>query len=272
MSERTLGRLVATVGELRTMIDLATVGSPADGYYDEMLIRVDEDGIETPAGSTTSTLATYCSVDASYFDVLEAADGEFTAVFDIVETVEWLEWLGDPGAMVDVRFQGSPEREVAAAMELSDGDVTARVPCYRDQALLEQITYELPSRFTEEERFLLEDGREAPTRVETTAAAMERVADAVALDPNVDHHPFVVRDGELRLRIQHSSGTRASGRLEGRLVEGPDVSNYYDDGFARVASVVSGEVTVQTGRVEPLVVVDDATHYTLRYVVLPVVW
>jgi hypothetical protein len=107
--------------------------------------------------------------------------------------------------------------------------------------------------------------------VETTASAMRRVADAVAMSRTVDYHPLRIEDGELRLDLECRTGPRAFGRLSGEVLEGPDVHNEYEDGFAEVFRCLSGGVELQTGADHPLVVVKRGDGYTLRYVIMPVV-
>jgi hypothetical protein len=273
MTEATLGRLVAPASTIERAMAMATLRpSPeAAPYYDEILVEIAPDGVATPAGSTGSSLATYCTADAALFDALSTVDDEtLTAIFDIEEFVGWLRWVDD-GSPLEVEFVGDPEANIVGAFRLSNGAQTAVVDCYRDPLLLEELTFELPSRFDADERFVLENGDPAPTVVETTAAAMERLADAVDRSPTVDRYPLVVDDGELRVEVERSGTTRVTGRLPG-TVEGPDVHNEYEAGFSAVFRTLSGEIELQTGPDEPLVVVDGGEDYALRYVVMPVVW
>jgi hypothetical protein len=273
MDERTLARLRGSHDVFRRMIALAGVqpSRSADPYYDEMLVRLTPDAVETPAGSTTSSLATYCTVSMEVFDYTEVShDGPVTAIFDIVEVLEWLSWV-DRGSPIEVRFEGDPETGNVSHLVLDGGRVEARVDCYRDTELLAQITFELPQRFTEDERFVLEDGSLAPTVVETTARELERIAAGIDLDVNLVNYPFVVEDGDLRVDLSNGNYRRAGGTLEA-TVNGPDVANEYGDGFAAVSETIHGPVTVQTSQDGPLVIVQDRPAYTLRYVVLPIIW
>ncbi|WP_439026540.1 hypothetical protein [Haloarchaeobius sp. DT45] len=275
MDERTLARLRAPHEVFRRMVAMAGVqpSQDAEPYYDEMLIRVHEDRIETPAGSVGSSLATYGTVSA---DVLSAVTvtcpDPVTAIFDIRETLDWLGWVAtDRTEELTVEFRGDCETGNASELRVSNGSVTARIDCYRDPELFEQITMELPDRFTEDERFRLEDGSLAPTVVETTAETVRRISTGVDLDATLSTYPFVVEDGTLRLVLSNGRYTRATGTLDA-TVDGPDVDNEYGPAFAALFEAVAGEVTIQTGPGEPLVVVQDRPVFTLRYVVIPNVW
>ncbi|WP_435318527.1 hypothetical protein [Haloarchaeobius sp. TZWSO28] len=275
MEQRTLARLQAPHEVLRRMVAMAGVqpNQDAESYYDEMFVQIHEDRIETPAGSIGSSLATYGTVSTGVLsDVTIDCGQPVTAIFDIQETLRWFGWVATaPTEELTVEFIGDPESGNASDLRVSTPDITARIDCYRDPELFEQITMELPDRFTDEERFRLEDGSLAPTVVETTAETVRRIATGIDLDPNLSTYPFVVEDGQLRVVLRNRQYTRATGTLDA-TVEGPDVENEYGEAFAALFDAVSGEVTVQTGPAEPLVVVQERPAYTLRYVVLPKVW
>lgn len=274
MAEETLGRLVAPASVVERTMAYATLrpDPDADPYYDEILLEIRPEGVATPAGSTSSSLATYCTGDAELFDELSTVgDAALTAIFDIEEFTAWLRWVDD-GSPIEIEFVGDPEAGIVGAFHLSNGAQTAVVDCYRDPLLLEELTFELPSRFTDDDRFHLENGDPVPTVVETTAATMERLVAAVALSPSIDRFPLVVEDGALRLRLGRNGTTTVSGTLSGTVRPGPDVHNEYEEGFAAVFRCLSGELELQTGPNEPLVVVERGANYTLRYVIMPVVW
>ena len=274
MAGEDLGRLVAPAPVIAEAMALATLrpGPDADPYYDEILVEFGPEGLSTPAGSTSSSLPTYCSAEADLFDRLETVDDRtVTAVFAIKEFTNWLEWIDD-GSPVEVTFVGDAETGVVSEFHLSSDDLTAVVDCYRDPESLDSLTFELPSRFTDEGRFLLENGDPAPVRVETTGEAMSRIVEAVALVPGVEYYPFIVEDGRLRVHVEGRTGPAAHGRLPGEVLSGDDLRNEYDTEFAAVFRCLSGPVELQTGPDEPLVVVRRGDGYTLRYVIMPVVW
>lgn len=270
----TLARLSAPASAFETMISRAGLrgGPDADPFYDEMLIHVTESAVETPAGNTGGSVTAYCTIEADRFDELSVrGDDPVVAVFNIAEVLRWLDWL-DVGERVELRVVGDPANGTASHLLAASAGVEVRIDCFRGPQILEQVSMDLPERFDADERFQYEDGTAPDTVVETTAAALSRIADAVALDPNVERYPLVVADGELRIEIGAGGATRVSGVLPADRVTGPSVENFYGDGFARVAEVLSGGVELQTGEDRPLVVVEEGTDYTLRFVLTPVVW
>lgn len=274
MADDALGRLVAPAPVIAEAMALATLRPDPDAepYYDEILVEFDSDGLSTPAGSTSSSLPTYCSASADRFDRLETVDDRaITAVFEIEEFTEWLRWIDD-GSAVEVQFVGDVETGVVAEFHLSAGGLTAVVDCYRDPELLDSLAFELPSRFGDDDRFLLENGDPAPVLVETTARAMRRIVGAVDRVRGVEYYPFRIENGELRLDVEGRTGQAAHGRLPGEVLAGADLRNEYDGEFPAVFRCLSGEIELQTGPDEPLIVVRRGDGYTLRYVIMPVVW
>lgn len=271
MTREPLATLSASRSGLRRMVELAALGTDDGVYYDEMLVRVTGDRVETPAGKRDTSMAAYCTVAHEAFDdVTVHLDGPAVAIFDIDAALGWLEWLA--AEQVDVVLLGDPEDAFAGTLELRTSEETVQVACRHGPEVLGTVTTELPSRFDDADRFRLEDGSVAPTRVETDAAALERLADAVDLAETVDGYPFVVDDGEFVLDVgSELSLAHATATLPG-VVTGPDVSNRYSAELAALARALDGDVVVQTGRGEPLVVVQSRSLFTLRYVLLPASW
>lgn len=271
MTRETLATLRAPRAVVERMIRLASLQTEAGAYYDEMLIRVTEDGVETPAGKRETSLAAYCTVDEAVFDdVSLSIDDGATAIFDIDATLGWLDWLdGDP---VEVVVLGDPQQAFAGTVELRTDEETVRIACRHGPEVLSQVTMELPSRFDEDGQFRLEDGSVAPTTIETTGATLERIADAVELADTVQGYPLTVTDGQLTLEVgSELSFSHAWTDLDGD-VTGPDLENQYGVAFAAIAAALDGPVTLQTGPSEPLVVVKTHDHFVLRYVLLPTSW
>lgn len=270
----TLARLSAPAAVFEEMISRAGLrGGPDDEpYYDEMLIRVTEDGVETPAGNTGGSPTAYCSVAAERFDEVSVfVEDPVIAVFDIAEILGWLDWL-DVERTVDLEVVGDPALGTASHVVAASAGVRVRIDCFRGPQILEQVSLDLPERFDADETYRYGDGATPETRVRTTADALRRIADAVALDPNVERYPVVVDDDEFRIEIAAQGVTRVSGTLPASEVTGPPVENAYGDGFARVASVLRGEIELQVGQDRALVLVERGRDYTLRYVLTPAVW
>lgn len=253
------------------MVDLAALETEEGAYYHEMLVRVDDEAVETPAGKPDTPLAAYCTVSpAAFEDASLALDRPARAIFDIEAVLGWLEWLD--GDDVEVALLGDPSEAFAGTVELRTADETVRVACNHTTEVLGEVTMELPSRFDEDERFRLEDGSLAPTRVRTTASELERLADAVELSDTVDGYPVRIVDGEFVLDVGSELSLASVRTSLDATVVGPDAENRYGVEFAAVARALDGEVVLQTGPNEPLVVTQNHELFTLRYVLLPRSW
>lgn len=267
MNAEPLAELAAPAAVFERMLSLASVEPPdsAEAYYDEMLLRIDESSLQTPAGSTDAPLSAYCTAETALLDAFDGVEGgPVTAVFDIAELRDWMAWVDDGDEGVSVTVEGDSDSGEASALVVRSGGATARVDCVRDSALLADVPLELPGRFTEDERFLLADGTAAPTVVETDADQLRRIADGVRT-AGAKTFPVVVDDGALRFELVEDGRLRASDELAG-TVSGPDVGNAYGTAFGSVADVVDGAVTLQTGPDAPLAVVSRHSGFTLRYV------
>jgi len=271
MTRETLATLSAPREVLERMVAIGSLETEAGGYYDEMLVRVDEGCVETPAGKTDTAMAAYCTVDpAAFDDVSVYLDRPARAIFDIEAVLGWLSWLG--GDHVEVSLLGDPTAAFAGTIELRTSGETVRVACGHGAEVLAEVTMELPSRFDADERFRLEDGSFAPTQVRTTAGELERLVDAVELAETVDGYPFRVAEGELELDVgSELSMASARASLDASVV-GPDVANRYGVELAAVARALRGDLHLQTGPDEPLVVTQGHELFTLRYVLLPTTW
>lgn len=271
MTRETLATLRAPTAVFERMIRLASLQTADGAYYDEMLIRVTEDGVETPAGKRDTPLAAYCTVHPDVFDDVSLAIEEpATAIFDIEATLGWIDWL--EAETVDVVVLGDPDQAFAGTLELRTDAETVRIACRHGPELLSEVTMELPSRFDDDGAFRLEDGSKAPTRIETSANTLSRIADAVDLADTVEGYPVSVRDGELVLDVgSELSFAHASTTLDA-TVTGVDVDNQYGAEFAAVSAALDGDITLQTGPTEPLVVVKSHDKFVLRYVLLPTSW
>ncbi|MFD1645537.1 hypothetical protein [Haloarchaeobius litoreus] len=267
MDAQPLAELAAPAAVFERMLSLAAVEPPGsdEPYYDEMLLQIDESSLRTPAGSVDAPLSAYCTAEADLLDAVDGVEGgPVTAVFDIVELRDWMAWVDDGGEGVSVRVDGDPETSEASALVVRSGAATARVDCVRDSGLLADVPRELPGRFTADERFRLADGTPAPTVVETDADQLRRIASGVRTAGTATF-PFVVADGALRFELEEGGRARASAELAGE-VSGPDVHNEYGGALGRVADVLTGPVTLQTGPDAPLAVVSRHSGFTLRYV------
>lgn len=268
MSDDRVARVVAPRRQLERMVSLAVLRPDGgDPFFDELYLRFDESTVETPAGDATAAVSAYCSADAAALEtVTVAAEDRVRAVVDVGELLDWLAWIAAPEEPVTLRFEGDRATGFVSRIGMESGRLTTRVDCYSGGDVAGRITRDLSHEFDDAERYRVE-GRRLPTVVETDAAELLTVVEAVQNAPGGDDVPFVVEDGELRVSV----GGRARGTLDAELVDGPDVYNEYAGGFEPVFGTLSGRVTLQTGPDAPLAVVQVRDDHTLRYVLPPVV-
>ena len=246
---------------LASAIEAAALHDEAGEANQEMFVRLTDTAIETPASATDATQASYCTLRAARFDRLDVtAPTSVDAMFDIETFLGWLAWFATD--RVTVRFRGA--RRVVTELVISAGRDEVVVDCPDDPAVLEAVETSLPERFADTQ-FLDGDGNPMATTVETTAAELGRLVDAVGLADSEAGYPLVVRDGHLVVDVD-GEGASATAPLDA-TIDGPAVTNHYGPDFAAVVRGLSGPVTLQTGPGEPVAFVQSAPEYTLRFVV-----
>lgn len=246
---------------LAAAIERAALAADGADPYDEMYLRIDEDGVETPASAAHMTQASYCTMQAEMFDRYEVTE-PVGALFPVEEVLGWLAWFD---GRVTLAFLGDPGVEVVSALRIHDDDHTVTVDCVDDPTLLEDVEVWLPDRF-DGDQFLDERGDPLPARIETDIETLARIV--TAAERCGTHHPLRVEDGTLRLAVDGETAT-VRGDLSG-TVEGPDLHNEYGPGFARIVGTIDGPVELQTGPDDPLVVVSKRPGAVRRYFVAPV--
>lgn len=231
--------------------------------HDEMFVRVDSGGIETPAGAPEASQISYCTMRADLFDRLVATQS-VKALFPVANLVDWLSWFDD--SRVRVGLIGEQGAETVSELLVSGETGDVRLDCIDDPALLADLELWLPGRF-DGARFLDADGAPVSTQVETTVEELRRVVEAADRCDDEAWYPLAVADDTLTFEIG-VEGTTVSGELDG-TVDGPAFDAEYGPGFARVVRTLDGEVTLQTGPDQPLAVVQERAEMTLRYVLEP---
>ena len=263
MATAPLARLAASPDRLASIVETAALAGGEDPH-DEMFVRVTPTGVDTPASAPDAEQVSYCTAGAARFDEVRLLEGEAArALFRVEPTLAWLDWLEGRHDRVTATLEGA--HGVATRFVFAAGDAEEAVPCSTDWDR-ETLSEEVVERFAGA-RFLDEDGDPVPTRIETDAAELRRLVEAARLAGCTTDVPFVVADGDLVVDIEDERAC-VDARLDAR-VEGPDCRNRYGHGLVRVATALSGDVTLQTGPGRSLAVVKDRELYTLRYVVRP---
>lgn len=232
---------------------------------EEVFVRVDTGGIETPASGVDATERSFCTFHPSLFDDLRSVDG-ISALLPVAELLGWLDWFGDSPA-VAVELLGQPGAATAEAVRIESGDREVVFDCVRSGEAVDGIECTLPDRF-DGTQFLDAGGDPVPTAVETTAGELLTVVEAVARSEGVEHYPLALDAGELRFEVE-GDGVRAAGTLDA-AADGPGFAARYGPGFERTVRTLDGTVTLQTGPDEPLALVSRSAGATYRHVLSPV--
>lgn len=264
MSTQRLATVECNAQTLADVLGTAALDGPDSEPHEEMFVRVTDEAITTPASAAETSQASFCTIESGVFDRLSASE-PVEALFPIRAVLDWLAWFDGEDLTLD--FEGEPGAAVAAALRLRGTDREVAVDCVAEPAVLEEIRLWLPDRF-DGTVFLDGDGEPAPTRVETTTAALNRVVDAVDHCDGAGSYPLVVTDGQLRFAVD-GERAHASGRLTA-AVDGPAFDYRYGPGFARVVRTLSGPVSLAVTPAGQLAIIREQEAATFRYVLQPV--
>lgn len=254
-----LATLAGPVERFRRLVRETSLAVDADTpVYRLLRLAVAPTGIEstTPTGGDGPVFAAeYGPGFFASFDVPESV----VAALGTEATLRWLDWFD--GGHLTVRFLGDADAGVADAVELDDGTHTVEVGPLPSDAVDPDLDSGRPTAFAGGQ--FAPGGDPAPTRIETDAATLERLADAADIVDD-DGVPVVVNDGEFRLSVS-SAEMRGRGTLPA-TVTGPDCQNRYGPGLAAIVRVLSGPVGLQVVPGGPLAVTSREDHASRRYV------
>lgn len=246
---------------LSRAISTAALATDEDDPYTKMFVRIDEDGIDTPASAVDAALASFCTLHPSLFEEFSVIEST-GALFQIESVLQWLAYFEDEESLT-VTVVGERGAEYASAVRFESERREVVVECISAPALLEEVEITLPDRFGDGQ-FCDESGTPVPTTVETTAEELGRLVDAVSYCDGVESYPLAVREDELVFEIS-GERTTASGTLAG-TVDGPAFEGRYGPELARVLRAVDGQITLQTGPEHPLAITCTDPGVTYRYV------
>ncbi|MFB6309540.1 MAG: hypothetical protein ABEH35_09430 [Haloarculaceae archaeon] len=224
-----------------------------DPVHSRVLVTLSADGLATPARDDTTPSVT-ARYEPPFFEAFDAPEEPVYAVLGTRPTLDWLGWF--PDGEVTVHFRG--EESIAHAAEIRGAGYRAEVGPLPTDVAVRGLDGDAA---TDVDALVPDDGTET-TRVETDAAALERLADAAAIVRD-DGVPVIVEDGAFRLSVEGEL-MRSDGRLPGD-VTGPDCENLYGDGLAAVARTLTGPVTLQIVPNGPMTVTQETEHATRRY-------
>lgn len=246
---------------LSRAIRTAALTTDEEEPYSEMFVRVDSDGIDTPASAVDAPLASFCTLHPSLFEEFRVFEST-AALFPIEPMLDWLAYFEEEPSL-RIAVVGEAGAAYARAFRFESDRREARFACIDAPELIEDVEITLPDRFVETQ-FLDDAGEPVPTTVETTAEELTRLVEAASRCQGVEQYPLSASGGELGFEIS-GERTTASGTLAG-TVEGPDFQHRFGHEFAQIARAMEGQVTLQTGPTHPLAARCTDPGVTYRYV------
>ena len=272
MSDSTHATLRADVSKFEQMIRESALDGKTS--HDDIYLNILDDEVQVLQMAHGEVVLSYCSFYDDYFkeislerEVREMTGtdnngNDFTyevgaeAIFNVDNTLTRLEHAST-GGTVELSVTGSDERRLSSYVR-ANGALKAWTNLPGSQNTLDNVPHWLPDRFNSENKYTNTAGDEAPTQIETSVANVQQIIQAVNDDANVEFYPVTVEDGEFTIDIGEEDGSGVEGVLSAQNVKGPDVENYYFDGFEEIFKVIGGPIELQTAPGgNPLAVVQD---------------
>lgn len=264
MDDQPLATLTAAPETLHFLIEQTVLHSDpaATPYFDDVFLRISDDGVDTPAGSLDSSPAVYTTFAPSFLDELAVhADGAVYAVLHLATVHQWLAVFDDETA-VTVDFHGNPDSGYTHRLVVTSGRHAVTFENLQGEGVLSEVDLSLPAAFADG-HFTI-DGTPAPVVAETTASELQHIVDVADTIGYPAYPVHIDADGPF-VDIEHD-GVHAEMALDGETLSGGPVYNRYGDAFAAVVDTYDGRVRLETAANGPLAVVRDAADHTLRVV------
>lgn len=258
-NDDTHATLRADVGQFKKLINQSSLDGETE--HSDLYLNVLEDEVKVLQSAPGEVVLTYCSFGESFFDEItldkdvtersgQKAGEEFNfrvgaeAILDVEEILTYLDFASE-GGTVELEFTGDLDNRLATYAR-ANGALETWVKLPGSEDVLNDVPHWLPLRFNGNEVYTNKQGDEAPTQVSTKASKLGTIINAVKEDRDADYYPIVVQDEEFYIEIGDEGRSGVSGTLGAQSIQGPDVENYYFDGFEEIFKVLSGPVDIQT--------------------------
>ncbi|MFB6282551.1 MAG: hypothetical protein ABEK59_01260 [Halobacteria archaeon] len=280
MSEQTYATVRGTAENLKQMIQQSSLAG--DTEHGDLYLNILEDEIRVLQRTPGDSVLTSCVFTESFFDDIslerevQTRTGDYKgddyeyetgaeAILDVEQTQTYLDFASD-GGTVELTFTGSDEKRLATYAR-AEGSLEAWVKLPGSREALSEVPHWLAYRWTDDNKFVSSDGESTmPVEINTKAEKLHTIIDAVKDDQDADYYPIVVRDGEFIIDVGDEQRSGVRGTLGAKNVEGPDVENYYYDGFEEILNILSGPITLQTApNNAPLVVTQEQNGKIIRH-------
>lgn len=260
-----LGSFGTTEANLRTLFKESTL----DGYprHDDLYLEIrpeDNGEVRILQSAPGEVVLSYCSVYPPYLNSIEVAnDDSLSVVFNIKAIQMGLEEINSDNDQY-VRFEIRREKTNPDFhwIRLSGEQEPSVLPTYPYKPLVD-IPLWLPGRFTARNIYRNKQREEAPTIIDTEVEEVEKISRGVRDHRTKEFYPIVVENGEFQF-----SGDGERVFPLAATVRGPDVENYYYDGFEEIFEVLDGRVKLQTAPgSNPMAVVQEEIGKVNRHVI-----
>lgn len=277
----TFATITADAEQLNRLIDLSSLDG--DTSHDDLYLNILDNRVEVLQTTGGEVVITYNTFHDDFFDELELEiPDEYearTATLDNGDTVEYQvgveaiinaertqDYLNHAGqGRIRLEFTGHENDDLASYLN-AEGALEAWVNLPGSKAALDKVPFHIPHRFVNN-IYVSPDGKEAPTIVDVDVSQIEKLISAVDTVDDEEYFPLVVRDGEFWIDIGDPSGSGIKGELTTENVDGPDIENYYYDGFKEIFTSLSGKVQLQTGPGNnPVSIVKSDDRSTIRHI------
>lgn len=268
--------LSVSVGRLNELVRVSSLYGDIEPRYPNLYLNLLEDEVQILQAMSGEAVLTYCTFNAEYFEGYEMSGGvrkktvtdstgqefEYNRGVEVnldVKTIQTHLSNAEEDELVEFTFietDGEQVDGITSSMKV-DGITVEKSSGVESNQTLETVPHWLPARYSSNEVYTNTDGDEAPTRITTTSTNVESVIRAISLDQHDEFYPVVVEEGEFM--------------VDAKCVEGPDVENYYFDGFIEIFQVLSGQVELQTAPGNnPLAVVQRRNDSVIRHIIGPI--
>lgn len=277
----TFATITADAQQLNSLIDLSSL--EGDTRHDDLYLNILEDRVEVLQSTGGEVVITYNTFHEDFFEELELERPEEyharTATLENGDTVEYevgaeaiikaertQDYLNHAGqGRIKLEFTGHKNDELASYLN-AEGALEAWVNLPGSNAALDKVPFHIPHRFVNN-IYASPDGGEAPTLIDVDVSQIHKLISGVETVDGEEYFPLVVRNNELWIDIGDPSDSGIKGELTAENVDGPDIENYYYDGFSEIFSSLSDKVQLQTGPGNnPVATVKSDDRSTIRHI------
>lgn len=282
MTEVTKATITADANRLEQMIKKASLkASSGDAVHSEVYVNVGGGEARFLASKQNNSVISYStfgegfltSVEVDQDLLIEDNNGTAEAIINVEDFLTYLNYAqDDPSSTVELTLLGDEDDRLCHALQFH-GAIQTRVMLPASESNLDEVPLDAVGRFDDSTHsFLTGEGEPMEALIETDVREINRIVDIVNDDDDTKFYPITIQDGELYLSVGKDERRNAAwGALNADTVEGPDLSNEYNQGFEELFGTLSGDVRIETQEELPICVVQDEYEgQVLRNVIGPV--